>query len=74
MLEDQLPTLWQDVERGVFDPVLAWLREHVHRRGHLYDAPRIVSDAVGHRDHVDDLLSYLWSRHGLLHGVTRTLS
>jgi len=72
-LEEHMPTLWQDVERGAFGDVLAWLREHVHSRGHVHDAPRLVADAVGERDHVEDLLSYLWSRHGLLHGVTRPM-
>ncbi|MGF1464845.1 MAG: carboxypeptidase M32 [Sandaracinaceae bacterium] len=70
-LEAELPTLWSDVGDGRFGPVRQWLRERVHRRGHLLEAPEILRDAVGERDAVDDLLTYLWSRHGALYGLTR---
>jgi len=66
-----IPDLWARVERGDFAPVLAWLREHVHSKAHLQDAPLIVADAVGERDAVEDLLTYLWGRHGALYGLTR---
>lgn len=70
MLGD-VPDLWSRVERGDFAPILGWLRERVHRKGHLEEAPQIVRAAVGERDHVADLLSYLWGRHGALYGVQR---
>jgi hypothetical protein len=43
----------------------------VHRHGHLDDAPDRVRAVIGERDLVDDLLGYLWGRHGALHGVSR---
>jgi len=58
-MEQALPGMWQDVERGDFSRPLAWLREHVHHRGHLLETPELVRDAVGDRDHVEDLLGYL---------------
>ncbi len=70
-MEAALPDMWQDVERGDFSRPLAWLREHVHHRGHSLEAPELVRDAVGERDHVEDLLGYLWERVGGLYGVTR---
>ncbi len=70
-LESELPDLWSRVEAGDFAPVLAFLREHVHQHGHLHEAPDVIHAAVGERDHVDDLLTYLWDRHGTLYGVTR---
>jgi len=70
-MERDLPGLWQGVERGDFAAPLAWLREKVHHRGHVLEAPEIVRDAVGDRDHVEDLLSYLWERVGTLYGVSR---
>lgn len=66
-----VPDLWEQVERGEFGSVLQWLRHNVHEKGHLADAPEIVSDAVGERDNVEDLLSYLWARHGAIYGVSR---
>lgn len=70
-IEAALPDLWDRVADGDFAPILGWLRERVHARGHLLEAPEIVREAVGERDHVADLLGYLWSRHGALYGVSR---
>ena len=67
----EVPDLWDRVERGDFAPVLSWLRANIHEKGHLADTPELVRAVVGERDHVEDLLSYLWGRHGALHGVSR---
>lgn len=63
-MEDDLPQMWQQVEEGDFGSVLAWLRDKVHRRGHLADAPTIFREAVGDRDPVADLLAHLRERQG----------
>lgn len=70
-IEEAIPDLWRRVERGDFAPILGWLREHIHQKGHLLEAPEIVRAAVGDRDHVEDLLTYLWGRQGAMYGVTR---
>ncbi len=70
-LLEERPQLWEEVERGEFAPTLAWLRSNIHHKAHLQDAPAIVEAAAGERDHVKDLVEYLWSRHGALHGVSR---
>lgn len=70
-LEDQRPTLWREVEAGQFGPVLNWLRENVHRKGAMLDAPDLVSSICGERDLVADMLDHLWGRHGALYGVSR---
>lgn len=71
VLEEELPDLWERVARGDFSPILSFLRERVHKKGHLDEAPDIVRAAVGDRDHVDDLVSYLRGRHGALYGIGR---
>ncbi|HJL20188.1 MAG TPA: carboxypeptidase M32 [Sandaracinaceae bacterium LLY-WYZ-13_1] len=71
VLEAERPSLWDAVRRGELGDVLAFLRERVHEKGHLEEAPDIVRAAVGERDHVEDLLGYLWGRHGALYGVER---
>jgi carboxypeptidase Taq len=70
MLGD-VPDLWARVERGDFAPILEWLRAKVHAHGHLVEADEIVHDAIGDRDHVEDLLAYLWGRQGAVYGVAR---
>ena len=71
-IEEAIPDVWERVEKGDFAPVLGWLRAHVHDRGHVLEAPEIVREAVGDRDHVGDLLDHLWSRHGALYGASRS--
>ncbi len=70
-LEESLPSLWADVAGGRFTGIREWLRAGLHRHGHVRDAPDLMHDLVGERDHVADLLTHLWGRHGVLHGVTR---
>jgi carboxypeptidase Taq len=70
-MQKDLPEMWSAVERGDFSAPLAWLRKHIHTQGHALEAPEIVRAAVGERDHVEDLLAYLWTRVGGLYGVKR---
>ena len=70
-IQEDIPQLWNQVESGEFGPTLEWLRDKVHKHGHLHDAPELMRRAVGERDHVQDLLDYLWGRHGALYGVSR---
>lgn len=70
-IQEDLPDLWTQVERGDFRQVLAWLRENVHKKGHFEDAPAIFRGVVGDRDPVEDLVAHLWARHGKLYGVER---
>jgi carboxypeptidase Taq len=71
VLEREQPELWSQVERGEFSPILEWLRARVHGLGYLQEAPDLVRAAVGDRDHVEDLVAYLWGRHGALYGLQR---
>jgi len=70
-LEAERPQLWSEIEAGDFAPTLAWLRERIHTKGHLEDAPVLIHQAIGERDHVADLLDHLWGRQGALYGVSR---
>ncbi len=70
-LEAAEPGVWDGVARGRFAPIRAFLRERIHHRGHLLEAPALIREAIGERDPVADLVDHLWSRHGALHGVAR---
>ncbi|MFK7931671.1 MAG: carboxypeptidase M32 [Myxococcota bacterium] len=70
-LQEAHPSLWQDVADGRFGPILSWLRENVHSRGSMLDAPDLIRDVCGERDAVEDFLAHVWGRHGALYGVTR---
>ena len=68
-MEEEIPGMWEQVERGDFQEILGWLRNRVHSRGHIVDAPQIFADAVGERDPVEDLMRHLKSRCGVLYGL-----
>jgi carboxypeptidase Taq len=68
-MQADLPDMWDQVGAGDFGAVLGWLREKVHARGHLVDAPQVFRDAVGDRDPVADLMAHLRERHGTLAGL-----
>lgn len=70
-MERELPDLWEHVGQGSFEPVLRWLRTHVHERGAQLDGADLIQDIVGEIDLVDNMLGYLWDRHGALYGVSR---
>lgn len=63
VLRECYPDLEQRIEKGDFATILNFLRERVHRHGHLYETPDLLRRAVGTRDHVEDLLSYLRERY-----------
>jgi Zn-dependent M32 family carboxypeptidase len=68
-IQEEIPTLWTQVESGNFEEVLAWLRKNIHHRGHMAEAPVLVKDAVGERDSVADLVTQLRNRLGLAYGL-----
>ena len=62
MLE-QSPTLFDGVARGEFGPILAWLRDNVHKPGGLRLGEAAVRHVVGDRDLVATFVDYLRERH-----------
>ena len=64
-----LPDLWERVAGGDFEPILAWLRANVHRKGSTATAPEILAEATGGRDPVADFMAHLKGRQGALYGV-----
>jgi len=68
VLED-VPDLWARVEQGDFQPLLAWLREHVHRWGRRKTAVEIVRDATGREPAAEPFLAYLEHKYTDLYGL-----
>ena len=46
--------LEQQIAVGNFAPILKFLRDRIHKFGHLYETPELLHKAVGRRDHVQD--------------------
>jgi carboxypeptidase Taq len=68
-LERDLGDLSGLVARGAFGDLLAWLREHIHRRGRVATAQEIARDAVGRDLEHHTLMAYLRRKYGELYEV-----
>ena len=68
-LERELPEVWAHVARGEFEPVLAFLRERVHRRASLVEPSVIIEEACGEGDPVAAFMAHLRSRQGEAYGL-----
>jgi len=58
-----MPTLDDDLTSGQFQPLRAWLRDHVHTWGSSVDASTIVQRATGHSLSGAALVRHLQRRH-----------
>jgi len=58
-MQRAVPDVWEQVERAEFAPILAWLREHVHRHGRRKLPVEIVRAATGAEPSAEPFLRYL---------------
>jgi carboxypeptidase Taq len=54
--------LEREIERGEFHNLLEWLRTHVHRVGHRFDAEQIVANATGSALDTEPFFRHLQSK------------
>jgi carboxypeptidase Taq len=67
-IEEDLPSLWADVEQGQFSGLLGWLRTNVHEVGRRKVAKAIVQDATGKAPSSEAYMRYLEGKYGALYG------
>jgi carboxypeptidase Taq len=67
--ESEHPAVWDDVARGDHAPLLSWLREKVHRRGHLMTAEETIEAATGSGLDPEPLIAYLQKKYGELYNL-----
>jgi carboxypeptidase Taq len=68
-IERDLPAIREHIGAGDFAPLLAWLREHVHRIGRRKSAAEMVRDATGKEPSAEAFLRYLESKYGAIYGL-----
>ncbi|HDP35054.1 MAG TPA: carboxypeptidase M32 [Candidatus Hydrogenedentes bacterium] len=66
-----IPGIMSSVGRGEFTPLLAWLRENVHRVGRRKTTPEIVRDATGEEPAAAAFLKYLENKYAPLYGLAQ---
>ena len=59
---EDLPDLDREFERGEFESLSAWLREHVHRWGRALEPPELLERIVGGPLDAEPYLAYLRSK------------
>ncbi|HEX6751704.1 MAG TPA: carboxypeptidase M32 [Longimicrobium sp.] len=68
-LRQALPTLDDDLRRGEFGALLAWLKENVHRHGRRFSAPELCERITGSRLSHEPLLRYLEAKVRPIYGI-----
>jgi carboxypeptidase Taq len=67
--EEDLGGLASDFGGGNFEPLLSWLREHIHRHGQNYSAKELVKMATGKSLDAKPLMDHLHSKLAPLYGL-----
>lgn len=65
-----IPDVWSRVEQGDFQPLLAWLRERVHKHGRRKLAEEIVREATGKEPDSSAFMRYIETKYGSLYGLS----
>jgi carboxypeptidase Taq len=68
-LRGALPGLDDDIRRGEFGGLLAWLKENVHVHGRRFTAPELCERITGKRLSHEPLLDYLRAKLGPIYGL-----
>ena len=61
-VRETLPQLDTDIAAGRFEPLLMWLREHIHTHGRRLPAPELITQATGREPTAEPLLRYLTAK------------
>jgi carboxypeptidase Taq len=64
-----LPDLDDEIARGEYGVLRAWLREKVHRHGRTLTPPEVIERAVGGPLDPEPMLSHLTTKYGALYGL-----
>jgi len=68
-IREALPALDDDLRRGEFGPLLAWLKENVHAHGRRYTAPELCERMTGRPLSHEPLLRYLEAKVRPIYGL-----
>ena len=64
-------TSWfEQVRQGDFEPLLNWMRTHVHARGSILEPADHIEEATGEQPKPDAFVAYLADKIGALYGVS----
>ncbi len=64
---DDIPALGAQIAEGQFEPLLTWLRTHLHQHGRKFEAPELLHRITGSALGADAWLDYIRTKYGALY-------
>ena len=64
---DDLPETYDDIARGEFGPLRAWLTEHIYQHGRKFTAAELTRRVTGEAIQARDYVAYLRQKYGALY-------
>ena len=68
-IRGDIPDLEDQIRAGKFEPLLAWLREKIHRHGDKFEAQELVQKVTGSKIDPEPYLRYLNQKYGEIYGL-----
>ncbi len=68
--EKDIGDIDEQVRQGDFEPLLNWMRTHVHARGSILEPADHIEEATGQQPKPDAFVAYLADKIGALYGVS----
>ena len=68
-IREDIGNLDSQIARGDFSALLGWLRENIHRHGHVYTPQQLVQRATGEDLNVAPYAKYLREKFGAIYGI-----
>ncbi len=68
-MQTDIPDRDERVRAAETGPVLDWLRERIHRKGRIHEAPALIEAATGEAPSAEPLLAYLEAKFGALYDL-----
>ncbi len=67
--QKEIPAFAQNVESGTFAPILAWLREKIHRHGRRYKSEELCELVTGQKLNPAYFLAYAEKKYAQVYGI-----
>jgi len=68
-INEEIPDLSDQIRKGNFAELLAWLRKNIHQHGHKYEPQQLVEMVTGSKITPEPYVRYLTKKYGEIYGL-----
>jgi carboxypeptidase Taq len=68
-IEQDIPTVNEQIEKGKFDELLGWLRKNIHQHGAKFEPQVLVKRVTGSKIDPDPYMRYLTKKYTAIYGL-----